>query len=585
MTSLPQIRPIPSLQRTREALLWLAILLACGVGLTNNSTDPDLWGHVQYGRDVLRDGLLHPTATYTYTAVGHHWINHENLSELLFALGMDTIGPTAMLWGKLALGLGVFAWFMRRESVRGAKPIAICMVFLLASLNLMHFWLIRPQLLSYVCFAAMLAVLQYAFAGWEGEWRLSRVRKAATGTDLPVDGAPETPLAWSRLHYLWLLVPIQLIWTNAHGAFIAGGCILAAYLLCRTLEMIVSFGRRGASQASYLLLILGTTLASTLINPYGWDLHIKLFHKLVVPRPEIIEWAPPELFSVVWVQFWVLLALWGVSFALAKKRGDFTQLVIVTLVAWQAIEHRRHIAFLALLSLAWLTPLVMSLLSRLQPKSTTDESPQAISGWQSCLQMGSCALVILLAVGLFFDQLRMLPVPRNRYPVDAFEFMADRGLTREGKLVVQFEWAQYAILAFGQREPNTPGLRVAFDGRFRTCYPQEVLDMYWDFDMGETPAGTRYRSPKSPHVDGSRILDVGDPDLVLAGRHRPNELKVLEANTSQWTLLYQDQLAQIWGRRDKFDNPHHPHYLPPERRSISEKSCAGLVPWPAVPQS
>ena len=58
----PQISP---LTRIREALLPIAIWMACGVGLTNNCVDPDLWGHVQYGQDVLRDGYLHPTATYT----------------------------------------------------------------------------------------------------------------------------------------------------------------------------------------------------------------------------------------------------------------------------------------------------------------------------------------------------------------------------------------------------------------------------------------------------------------------------------------------------------------------------------------
>src|SRR6187399_2561297 len=103
----------PPFARMREAMLPLAILMACGVGLTNNSVDPDLWGHVQYGRDVLRDGILHPTATYTYTAVGNRWINHENISELLVAAGMDSIGPTCLLWIKFALGMGIFAWFLR----------------------------------------------------------------------------------------------------------------------------------------------------------------------------------------------------------------------------------------------------------------------------------------------------------------------------------------------------------------------------------------------------------------------------------------------------------------------------------------
>jgi hypothetical protein len=248
-------------------------------------------------------------------------------------------------------------------------------------------------------------------------------------------------------------------------------------------------------------------LLITLANPYGWDLHIRLYHKLRIPRPEIIEWQPPELFSIVWVQFWLLLAVWVAAVFGAKKGRDFTQLVIISLVAWQAVEHRRHIAFVAILSIAWLPPLVESLRQRFR-RGVSTETPPVLSQWQRRLIMGGICAGSLLAVGMFVDQLRMLPVPRNRYPVDAFQFMADNGLHRDGKIVCQFEWAQYAILAFGQRKEGEPGLRLQFDGRFRTCYPQEVLDMYWDFDMGPTAPGTLNLPTKSMAVACSIIATL-----------------------------------------------------------------------------
>ena len=62
------------------------------------------------------------------------------------------------------------------------------------------------------------------------------------------------------------------------------------------------------------------------------------------------------------------------------------------------------------------------------------------------------------------------------------QYVADQELT--GKLVVTFRWAQYAIAAFNPRSHGDDGLLVAFDGRFRTCYPQEIVDMYFDFATG-----------------------------------------------------------------------------------------------------
>lgn len=569
-----------------ERAIACALLLACGVGLTNNSVDPDLFGHVQYGRDVFRDGHLHHTATYTYTAVGFRWINHENLSELLYAWCMDTIGPTALLGSKFLIGMGIFAWFMTQAYRRGASHLAVGLVFLLSSLSLMHFWLIRPQLLSYVCFAGIVCVLSYAFQGWEGNWHLPVLNSLFGDREGDEQvSEPTSSLNIKRLHTLWLLVPLMFLWANAHGAFIAGGAILMAYLGCRAIEIVCRGGKFGYKPAGYLLIILAAALLVTIANPYGWDLHIRLYYKLRIPRPEIIEWQPPELFSIVWIQFWLLLGLWVTAIFGATKRRDFTQLVILSLVAWQAVEHRRHIAFVVILSLAWLPPLVESLLQRFRGLSPATVPTAGMSLWPRRFVLSGFCVGLLLALGMFIDQLRMLPVPRNRYPVDAFQFMADNGLQREGKLVCQFEWAQYAILAFGQRREGEPGLRLQFDGRFRTCYPQEVLDMYWDFDMGPTPPGTRYRSPKSPpEVDGSRVLSYRDPDLVLVGRHRPHAVGIMEQRPADWVLLYQDHLAQLWGRRTRYDNPRSPFYLPPETRSITDIQHEGLVAWPAVPR-
>ena len=68
-----------------QRLALLAIVLTATYTMSINVADPDLWGHVQYGNDVLADGYIHETTTYSYTAVGFRWINHENLAELTFA--------------------------------------------------------------------------------------------------------------------------------------------------------------------------------------------------------------------------------------------------------------------------------------------------------------------------------------------------------------------------------------------------------------------------------------------------------------------------------------------------------------------
>jgi hypothetical protein len=150
--------------------------------------------------------------------------------------------------------------------------------------------------------------------------------------------------------------------------------------------------------------------------------------------------------------------------------------------------------------------------------------------------------------------------------------MADHDL--HGKLVVHFNWAQYALAAL-------PRSRVAFDGRFRTCYPQEVIDMHFDFLYG-TARKRRFRSPRSGPIDGDRVLDYRRPDLVLLDRAFQPSVEVMRRR-DDFVLLYQDEVAQLWGRRARYDDPASPHYLAASERAISDAPQRGSVTWPAFP--
>lgn len=173
--------------------------------MSPNLPDPDLWGHVEYARDALRFGLP-ATTTYSYTAEGYPWVNHELLAEFLQAVGMDTIGPIGMLIAKCLLGVGCLAivfWWGRRE-----RPSALssCFVALLVSVNLTYFWCLRPQLLTFVSYVLMLAVLSYCFQGWQGRWWLP----------IPAAARSSEPFEYSsaRMRCLWFIPAIIWVWST-----------------------------------------------------------------------------------------------------------------------------------------------------------------------------------------------------------------------------------------------------------------------------------------------------------------------------------------------------------------------------------
>ena len=565
--------------------LVAVLLLACAVTMSSNAADPDLWGHVRYGRDALRDGLP-ATTTYSFTAQGYRWINHENLSELALAVVADTLGGSGLLAMKCLLGLavtGLVIQVCRRERV---GTTALCATAILVAVNLMHGWSVRPQLFSYVLFALVMAIVTWCFAGFAGHWHLPVFRRPARAGDrfhMKSDEPGPDPqvVSMRRIGWLWTAVPIFFVWTNTHGAFVAGICIFMAVLAFRAVELLVVGGRRAVPTVLHLAAVTAAAGLVTLANPYGPGLHAWLLESLGRPRPEILEWHGLSWTSRQIWPFLLLVTVWAAALLRSRKPIDATHLAVMLLVAWQASMHQRHVPFLAILFGLWMPGHVESMFAR----SRTATSSHAFDSGMSRRRRLAFALGLSLATavlgGRVCQRVGVMPVERAKYPVDAFAFMAQHNL--HGRLVVTYNWAQYAIAAFGAPEPMPGKSLVGFDGRFRTCYPQSTVDAHFDFILGDGPGELRHRGPDSAPFDADRVLELGRPDLVLLDRGQPHSVAVMESRSREWTLLYQDNLAQLWGRTSAYGDPRNAQFIAPADRLISNRRPTGTVAWPALP--
>jgi hypothetical protein len=599
--------PLPSAQaaaRWLERGWLLAVWLAGGIALSLDVADPDLWGHIQYGRDAWQYGLPR-TTTYSYTAVGYPWINHEILAEYGLALADSVFGGAGLLVLKGLAGLAVCGAVLWHARQQGASSLAASLVLVLMAIGLGTHWSLRPQLVSYTCFVLLLALLSYAFAGWEGRslgggWRLRRVLPAwmpRTRTPDVPEAAPGSEPSYSvaRLAWLWLAPPLLVLWTNSHGGFLAGLAVYLAYLALRSAEALALRGSQAWGLVTRLAMMGLAACLVTLVNPYGWQFHRWLYDDLKVPRPEIVEWRPTELADPQFLPFWTMLGLAVAALAASRRPRDLTQLVVLGLILLQALAHRRHGAFFLLACGWWLPPHVESLLVRLGIRRGDEEAPpdhapptestrapvgQSVARWQLAAAAG---LVALLAVecGQLARRWSCLKVPRDEYPVAAIDYMARQGLS--GRLVCTFNWAQYALAALGSLDGRELGILVQVDGRCRTAFPQRVLDQHFDFVLGDGGPDYRWRAPSSGPVDPTRVLEEGRPDLVLISRLQRPSVEVMQRQQGRFVLLYQDALAQLWGRATRYDDPDSPHYLPPAQRWISDTPQEGHAAWPALP--
>ncbi len=562
---------------TSVDLLYLVIVvIASALAMSPNVADPDLWGHVQFGRDVLASHSIADTTSYSFTAAGYRWINHENLSEIAMALVVDYCGPLGLVVGKFLLSLFVILAIMCFNLKQGTGIVVASILTLLVAANLGYHWSIRPQLSSFVAFTVLILLLQYGFAGWRDHWHLKFLRfRKSEAQRLPQE---EHRISGFRLKVLWLLVPLFFLWTNSHGGFVAGIAVAIAYLGMRALEAISEGG--GWTVAGRLIMMAALIGIVTLANPYGAGLQMWLLESLGSPRPEISDWSTSPLFSSVGLKLWFLIGVTGVALWGSRREHDATQSLILALLFWQSIAHFRHAPFFAIAAGFWIGPHLKSTLDRWAKPAASTELPPA---WSQALLRAGLILLMIVTGSMLGNRLSDLQVRRDQFPVDAIDFMRQHGL--HGKLVVSYDWAQYSIAALCSDnyldDPNQKS-QVAFDGRFRTCYPQPIIDMHFDFLYGNAPSMQRHRDAQSLDVDPARVLRFGSPDLVLLKRQGERTEKHMYDNKQEWALLYQDAIAQVWGRSTTYDNLEHPDHLPDAMRVVHDKRASDSVTWPAI---
>jgi hypothetical protein len=551
----------------------VAAVLTWAVAFSLNRAEADLWGHVQYGRDVLATGKIPATTTYSFTAVGYPWINHENLSEVLFALIVDNCGIWALSTLRCLLGIALLSGIFWHARQQGVAPLTSGAALLLAAATLASFWQIRPQLLSYAFFTLLILLLSISFDGWQGEWHLPWARRLARADQT----VPQ--LSAGRLKLLWLAPLLLVFWANAHGGFLAGLCIYVAYLLLRGLEIYLTQGRRSFPILAHLGMMIAAGILVIFLNPYGPRLLVWLRQDLSIPRPEITEWNPLTLASEPFWPFAILLVAAGVGIVASRKPLDATHLALFALTFWQALAHQRHIPFCVLLVACWVPRHWQSAWDRFCAGRRTTADSRFSPLARQALWAGIVVTNVALSFVLVY-RLASVRVERERYPVSALQFMADHRLS--GRLVVTYNWAQYALAALAVPAPGRAATSVAFDGRFRTCFPPEFGDEHFDFILG-TGTGVRRCRATSSDPDPTRVLHRGNPDLVLISRFQPHAVEVMQ-DQDDWVLLYQDQLAQLWGCRCKYDDQSKPTYLPASLRHLSDDPQLGSVAWPALPQ-
>ncbi|MFC1862359.1 hypothetical protein ACFL1Z_00215 [Thermodesulfobacteriota bacterium] len=108
------------------------------------------------------------------------------------------------------------------------------------------------------------------------------------------------------------------------------------------------------------------------------------------------------------------------------------------------------------------------------------------------------------------------------YPVSAVNFLKENAI--KGNILLPFEWGEYVIWKL------YPDCKVSIDGRFRTSYPESVINDH--FILLDNPE--RYKE----------ILDKYPTDILLMRRNAVSQR--LLSDKKDWVYIYSDKFSFIF---------------------------------------
>ncbi len=276
-------------------------------------SEPDIWWHLRYARDLFQLHTFSPLDNYSFTAAGSFRPNFEWLSEVPFFLAFRAAG----LRGILALYFGVLVLIYAGVYYLSCKAGADCKNATVATLVGIFLGVVsigpRTLLFGWLCMVALLLVLDH-------------FRRTGRG--------------------LWLLPLLFALWINMHGSWVFGVIVMMLTIASGLVEGewgLVQARRWSKAELRKLLLALAASLIALLVNPFGYKVILYPFDLLFRQQSAVQyveEWQGVDFASGngKLALFVILGLLAGNIFS--RRRWRLDEVLLTAFALWAALSHK-----------------------------------------------------------------------------------------------------------------------------------------------------------------------------------------------------------------------------------------------------
>jgi len=409
LTTSPSERPallLPSFSRTVSSFPALMVALLIGKVFyvcRDRIADPDLWWHLRNAQFFFTNHKFPDVDTFSFTAAGSLWINHEWLSEIFYYAAFNALGLRGVfLLCTFVLALLMAAIFLL--SFNEAKdPFAAAIAAFSGSVLAAVGFGPRTQSFGWLCLVGVYAIML-------------RFRSTRRGS-------------------LWLIPVLFAIWINCHGSWLIGLAIYAIFVGAGLIKRDI--GRLAAAPWSAIdltrLIAAGiASVAALFVNPFGYRLVLYPFdmifrQKLNVGHVE--EWASVNFNDPSGTLVAVALAAVFAIAIIGRKQWRIDDALLTAFVLYCGLSHMR---FLLLAGIV-LPPIVSPHLGKISSYDPRRER-RFINSILLALVAGACILG--------FPSVKKLNGEQSQYfPIRAIDFL--RANPQGGNMLNVYDWGGY----------------------------------------------------------------------------------------------------------------------------------------------
>jgi hypothetical protein len=505
-------------------LLFIILLVAMSGGVLSTRLlgDASIGWHIRNGEQMLRTHAITRTDSFSVTMGGHTWYAWEWLYDLKIAAIHHCLGLNGVVFFTAVIIALTFAITLRLSMQRGADlAVAAFLLVLSLGVSMIHLFA-RPHVLSWLFTVIWFQIL---------------------------DGSESVGPEPRRR--LWYLPALMLLWVNLHGGFVLGFALLGLYLLSAAISYFRSqdeeIHRRMARQLRELGIVTAVSLVTSLVNPYGYRLHLHVYRYLSSRwlMNHIDEFLSPNFHGVAQQCFVAILLITIVGLAMARHKPSLSRVLVLVFATYTGLYASRSLPISSLLLTLIVAPLWTQALgdAGVNPGISV-RLRNFLSRWRLLTSRverlelsfrGHLWPIVAVVLGLFVcvqadrqtsHQWMDTHFDSGHFPVQASDVIVQRGIHEP--IFAPDSWGGYLIYRL------YPQNKVFVDDR-HDLYGEEFLKEYLKA-IRLTP-------------DWSGFLEKKKVNWALLPAE--SSLANMLEETSRWNLVYQDGTSVLLERKEK----------------------------------